>query len=117
MNVKVNVRTPQEILDRMNHGPSSLFGLSKCFLLEYLDVADDKKRFTAIMDEMREYMPFALDKAEHKRGLSAMRSMDHYRVWIWILRDEGEESLRSVYESNDDYGIAALQDIRMFYSF
>jgi hypothetical protein len=41
-----------------------------------------------ILNEMKEYMSFAWDKANDFRGLSASRSMDHYTAWIWLLGDE-----------------------------
>lgn len=37
---------------------------------------------------MLEYMPFAWEKANRFRGLSACRSMDHYTAWIWLWGDE-----------------------------
>lgn len=42
----------------------------------------------SILDEMLEYMPFAWDKANNGRGISASRSMSHYRAWTWMLGDE-----------------------------
>lgn len=41
-----------------------------------------------ILAEMLEYMPFAWDKANNGRGLSASRSMDHYMEWVWLLGDD-----------------------------
>lgn len=42
----------------------------------------------AILAEMLDYMSFAWEKANGCRGLSTMRSMDHYSIWIWLLGDE-----------------------------
>jgi len=42
----------------------------------------------AIKRIMKEYMPFAWDKANGCRGLSAGRSMAHYSAWVWLLGDE-----------------------------
>lgn len=33
---------------------------------------------------MVEYMPFAWDKANNKRGISAARSLCHYASWLWL---------------------------------
>ena len=42
----------------------------------------------SILKEMLEYMPFAWDKANHCRGISAGRSIDHYDAWLWLLGDD-----------------------------
>jgi hypothetical protein len=41
-----------------------------------------------ILSEMLAYMPFAWEKANNERGLSASRSMDHYTEWVWLLGDD-----------------------------
>ena len=41
-----------------------------------------------VLVRMLEYMPFAWEKANNERGLSAGRSMDHYTSWIWLLGDD-----------------------------
>lgn len=38
-----------------------------------------------IKDEMLQYMPFAWDKANNNRGISAGRSLDHMSAWLWLL--------------------------------
>lgn len=35
-----------------------------------------------------EYLPFAFEKADNARGLSASRSLAHYSAWLWLLNDE-----------------------------
>lgn len=42
----------------------------------------------AMLAEMLDYMPFAWDKANNCRGISAGRSMDHYSVWTWLAGDD-----------------------------
>lgn len=37
---------------------------------------------------MEEYMAFAWSKANDSRGISAVRSIQHYIAWIWLLGDE-----------------------------
>ena len=62
--------------------------------------ADDWTYYTAdeeVKAQMLDYMPFAWDKANDCRGLSAARSMMHYRAWIWLLGDD--ETLGAL----DDY--------------
>ena len=41
-----------------------------------------------ILKEMLDYMPFAWEKANDKRGLSAGRSMSHFQAWIWMAGDD-----------------------------
>jgi hypothetical protein len=33
---------------------------------------------------MLEYMPFAWEKANNCRGISAARSLSHYEAWLWL---------------------------------
>lgn len=42
----------------------------------------------ALLAVMLDYMPFAWDKANNERGLSAGRSMDHYSSWVWLACDD-----------------------------
>lgn len=42
----------------------------------------------SLIVEMLEYMPFAWDKANNERGISASRSMSHYTSWIWLAGDD-----------------------------
>ena len=41
-----------------------------------------------LLDEMLKYMPFAWDKANNCRGISAGRSMSHFSSWIWLAGDD-----------------------------
>lgn len=52
----------------------------------------------SLLEEMQEYMPFAWEKANDGRGLSAWRSMSHYQAWTWLAGDDlGELSDYSYY--------------------
>ena len=42
----------------------------------------------SLLKEMLDYMPFAWDKANCGRGLSAGRSMSHYSAWTWLAGDD-----------------------------
>lgn len=99
------MRTDQEILDRIQeviHNDwlgtqrSDLisclpFDTAKPFLNE--DVESDaweveSRDRDAVLARMLDYMPFAWEKANRGRGISAGRSMDHYTSWVWLLGDE-----------------------------
>ena len=41
-----------------------------------------------VISMMRDYMPFAWEKANDCRGLSAGRSLSHYSAWIWLAGDD-----------------------------
>lgn len=99
------MRTQQEILDKIESvKDSDFFGMLRGFLMEYLDrdhivpflaegvkpeewepASQDRE---AILKEMLDYMPFAWEKANDCRGISAGRSMDHYTAWVWMLGDD-----------------------------
>ena len=38
-----------------------------------------------IIKEIKDYLPFAWGKARDGRGISASRSIDHFKVYFWIL--------------------------------
>ena len=42
----------------------------------------------SLLKEMYDYMPFAWDKANDCKGLSASRSMEHYQAWVWLAGDD-----------------------------
>lgn len=70
-----------------------------------------------IIAEMREYMVFAWDKANDERGLSAIRSIQYFTAWLWLLGDEETFA----FASNDDnyamYGRPILAKICEVYGF
>jgi len=42
----------------------------------------------SVLATMLDYMPFAWDKANNQRGLSASRSMSHFTSWVWLAGDD-----------------------------
>ena len=64
----------------------------------------------SMLAEMLDYMPFAWEKANDERGLSAGRSMAHYSVWTWLAGDD----LGDLTEY-DDYGKDNLRRICKHY--
>lgn len=53
-----------------------------------------------VIAAMREYMSFAWQKATDHRGLSANRSIAHFRAWLWLLADT---ELVAFIDSDDHY--------------
>lgn len=97
------MRTQQEILERIK-GLNDVLGFQECDLISYLtfenarpflkdgttekEWAPEELTREGILKRMLEYMPFAWEKANGFRGLSAGRSMAHYTAWVWLLGDE-----------------------------
>jgi hypothetical protein len=110
-------RTQEEILTRMKEVESEdVFGFQRTDLLEFLTAENamkiipdlDLEKFKTIVEERKEpkeqmiaYMPFAWEKANDKRGLSAMRSIQHYQAWLWL---DGDEKLCKEIDDYEFYG-------------
>jgi hypothetical protein len=54
-----------------------------------------------VLQTMKEYMPFAWDKANGQRGISTVRSLMHYVAWLWLI---GELELAEAIEDYTHYG-------------
>lgn len=59
-----------------------------------------KSNREAVIAEATNYLEFAVGKMQNERGLSANRSIDHYRAWIWLAFDD--ETFRRFDDA--DYG-------------
>ena len=94
------MRTQEEIVARIKEREKAdLFGfewqeylmaLSYDNAKPYLKPEYDGKDWkTSTENEIREraveYMPFAWEKANDCRGISANRSIMHYTAWLWLL--------------------------------
>lgn len=89
-------RTAQEILIRIAEiRDADMFGTREHDLLRALPWEDVKDLVSTqcteqlwtqsnSVAEATEYLPFAMGKASNHRGLSAARSIDHYREWAWL---------------------------------
>lgn len=112
-------RTQKEIVEKVNewnsennlfdHRPSDLieyleYGYAKPFLKdgvtkeEWEKGSDDIKSPKSVMID---YMPFAWQKANDCRGLSAMRTMQHYQAWLWL---DGNDELSETLSDYEYYG-------------
>ncbi len=60
------------------------FALAKPYLKDSATEADWDRAEKDPLDEMREYLSFAWDKANSARGISASRSVSHCRSWLWL---------------------------------
>lgn len=101
------MRTNEEIVDRIRSEEvlgRDMFGFERGDLLSYLDFETAKQFLKtdakgenwktlprdreSVLKQMQDYMEFAWDKANGKRGLSAGRSMSHYMAWVWVVGDD-----------------------------
>lgn len=71
----------------------------------------------SIIASMRDYMDFALEKARDHRGISAGRSLDHFRAWLWLLEDEETLAFLDDEKNYPQYGAPCLKKICEVYDF
>jgi len=107
------MRTPDEILKRVEEvKEEDFFGFETADLLAWLpydkarpylkdsvgpeDWSYEVPTHDSVLKCITNYMPFAWDKANACRGLSAMRSLQHMKAWLWLLGDDLTDKL-------DDY--------------
>lgn len=99
-------RTQDEIVARIREVAEQgedLFGAERNDLIEQLDFDhakewlnegttqaqwDENREETAAPKRAVDYVSFAIGKIEDHRGLSAGRSISHFRAWAWLLLDD-----------------------------
>lgn len=110
-NTKISSRTPAEILARLSSLDDDFFGKRSevlIFSLSFSDanqfLKDDANEAGWVqydpMTEAASYLEFAIDKMQGERGLSASRSVDAFREYVWLLTDD---ATAAQYEATD-YG-------------
>jgi hypothetical protein len=72
------------------------------------DLFSPSKNDEEIISRMKEYMEFAIEKAEDHRGLSASRSIMKMTEYLWLLKDD--ENLTEVMQYKN-YGAPILRRI------
>jgi len=103
MSEEFKERTDEEIVAKIREWmPTNVFGFGVYDLISYLPLEAAKEFITlddedaakwkplprdraSIEVEIKSYIPFAWDKANNRRGISALRSMCHFHAWIWML--------------------------------
>ncbi len=128
------MRTQEEIMDRFNK-VDDLFGTQKDDLIEYLQFENAKQYLkpeyvqkveageetwevrTDAKAAILGYLDFAYGKAEDERGLSAGRSMLHFRSWIWLDDPEFYDQIVFDIDNYTNYGMSVLNKISKHYGF
>ncbi len=110
-------RTQEQIVERVKtNDRRDPLGFALADLVEWLDfqhasqflqpgvtaeIWNDREKPQPVREQMIAYMPFAWEKANGCRGISASRSMTHYAAWLWLI---GEDELSNSLEHYDCYG-------------
>ena len=128
------MRTQEEIIKRFNES-NDFMGTQKSDLVDLLTFENAKQflnkeyvesvakwedkweQKTETKTTILEYLPFAYDKAEGERGISAGRSMLHFKTWIWFDDEKFYNEIISDMENYTDYGIEVLNTIAAHYGY
>jgi len=128
------MRTQEEILARFEKA-DDIFGTQKSDLLYYMSfenakpylkedyvkqVESGEEKWEVSTDpkkEILEYLDFAYDKAEGERGLSAGRSMLHFKTWIWLDDEIFYNEIIGMIDNYTNYGIPTLDKISKHYGY
>ena len=93
---------------------------AKAFCEEGTDLSDWKQSPLTreqILGEMKGYMEFAWGKVEDHRGISANRSIDKMKAWLWLLEDDDTWAFANSDEHYAQYGAPILKKICEQYQF
>jgi hypothetical protein len=122
-------RTPDEIVARIEEvGPQDIFGHQVNDLVEFLPydrairflkegiTSEDwgARRQETPAELVRDYLPFAWEKANECRGLSAGRSLEHMKAWLWL---DGLDKVLPRLSNYDCYGKGQLVLISEIYGY
>ena len=67
------------------------------------------------LDKVRDYLDFAWDQANSCRGLSAARSLDHLKAWLWLAGfDEVVDKHFSTYERYGKFQLVIASELTGF---
>ena len=117
------MKSTEKIKDKINTGfANDVFGIAFTDLIEALPFADAReylkneflmkdsaeeewessriKTDDDVKARMLDYLPFAWEKAEDQRGLSADRSVRHFAAWAWLIDDEFYEKIEDMYNNS-----------------
>lgn len=110
------MKTQEEILARFNERKTEdFFGFECNEYLGYLDFAHVKPFLkdgitpeqwnpnspepTKVIAKMLDYMPFAWEKANNCRGISANRSISHFIAWTWLIDEKFSAEIEKMFNS------------------
>ena len=108
------MRTQEEIVKRISERKKNdMFGWefdgyirrldyehAKPFLKKIVRSGDWKPEKINPVEELKDYMPFAWEKANNCRGISAGRSLMHMVAWLWL---DGQDEFLKKWNDLRDY--------------
>ncbi len=119
-------RTQEQILNRIKEiEKNDFFGFQTSDLVQFLTFENAKpfladfvakgewEQQTDPVKIIKDYMPFAWDKANNCRGLSAGRSVEHMKAWMWL--DGKEELVKKMDDLYQYYGKPCLHAVCVEY--
>lgn len=128
------MKSQEELVAKIK-AESGMFSFIPGVLIEYLDF-DNAMQFLddewkgkreewemkpqdreAIIQDMREYMDFAWGKCINHRGISAGRSVDKMKAWLWLLGDVDAYNFANDDSNYPNYGAPILMHISEKYGF
>lgn len=62
-----------------------------------------------VKKDMLEYLTFAWEKCENERSISAYRSIEKMKAWLWIL---GDDELVTFLSNKDNFGLYGAPMLR-----
>lgn len=134
------MKSVQEIKDKIKEGfPTDFFGFATGDLVyalpyeaakDYLEedfIAKEnakeeyEKQATltdeAVIGKIIDYIPFAQEKIDCERGLSADRSCQHFITWFWLIDEAFSKMLRNLYVYHyAPYGQPLLDEVKNYIS-
>lgn len=126
---EITKRTQKEIMARIQRvAKDDVMGFQIEDLMSYLSPENAEKVFVKVygkspkrdlkklhepctthpVDKIKEYMPFAWEKANNRKGISAYRTMMHMKSWLWL---DGDNKLSKQMDNYTDYGKPQLRVI------
>lgn len=71
-----------------------------------------------MLKKIKDYMPFAYEKANGQRGISSNRSVMHLIAWTWLAGDrEFSAEIQKMFDENyHSYGLPILDRVCEFYN-
>ena len=128
------MRTQEEIQKRFEDIESN-FGTQRQDLIEFMefdnaksylkdsyikDIESGKEKWVipaTVKEKILEYLPFAYQKAEDKKELSATRNLLHFKTWIWLDDEDFYREVIGLIEKYTDFGLPALDKIAEKYGY
>lgn len=126
------MKTQEQILERLNN-VDDFMGIQKSDLIDFMDFENAKeflkedyvsdvesgtKKWEAETDarsKIIDYLPFAFGKAYGQRGISAGRSLLHFKTWIWLDDEDFYSKMSGGFENYSNYGLSQLIKIAKHY--